>query len=229
MLTVLLVVLASVVPVPQAPVVAQGQQPLVVTPEQAAKHVGQQVVVRGKISQIVLSVNLTTHINFGGLYPNHVFTATVMKAKQSLFSGVRDYEGKEVEVQGLVHLYKGKPEIVLTERAQIRLAEDSLSAVDLSGTWSVDGEVVGNAVRIACVLKQDGEALSGTATIEGADAENVPVKGSIQGRTVTFQIDVPAQGSTHANVFTGRLGADGIIRGAIAVANVGGTFTAKKQ
>jgi hypothetical protein len=222
MLALLFAVLASVAQV-------QNQDPPVITPDEAAKHVGQTVVVRGKISQMVLSVNLTTHINFGGVYPNHVFTATILKAKQSLFSGVRDYEGKDVEVQGLVHLYKGKPEIMLTERAQIRLAEDSLSAADLSGTWNIDGDVVGNAVKITCVLKQDGEALSGTATIEGADSQDVPVKGSIKGRAVTLQIDVPAQGSSHTNVFTGRLGADGIIRGAIAVASVGGTFTAKKQ
>ncbi len=229
MLALVFAVLASVAPVQQPPVVAQGQQPLVITPEEAAKHIGQEVVVHGKISQIVLSVNLTTHINFGGLYPNHVFTATILKAKQTLFGGVRDYEAKDVYVQGLVHLYKGKPEIMLTERAQIRLAEDSLSAADLSGTWNVDGDVVGNAVKITCVLKQVGEALSGTATVEGADSENVPVRGSIKGRDVTFQIDVPVQGVSHANVFTGRLGADGTIRGAIAVASVGGTFTAKKQ
>jgi limonene-1,2-epoxide hydrolase len=220
MIAVLVAVLASV---------AQAQQPLVITPEEAAKHIGEVVVVRGKISQIVLSVNLTTHINFGGLYPNHVFTATILKAKQTLFTGVRDYEGKQVQVEGLVHLYKGKPEIMLTERAQIRLAEDSLSAVDLSGTWNVDGDVAGSAVRIRCVLKQDGEALSGSATIEGVDSPDVPVRGSIRGRAVTFQIDVPAQGASHANVFTGRLDADGTIRGAIAVADVGGTFTAKKQ
>jgi limonene-1,2-epoxide hydrolase len=220
MIAVLFAVLASV---------AQVQQPLVITPEEAANHIGEVVVVRGKISQIVLSVNLTTHINFGGLYPNHVFTATILKAKQTLFTGVRDYEGKDVQVQGRVHLYKGKPEIMLTERAQIRLAEDSLSAADLSGTWNVDGDVIGNSVKITCVLKQDGEALSGTARIEGADSQDVPVKGSIQGRAVTFQIDVPAQGASHTNVFSGRLDADGIIRGAIAVANVGGTFTARKQ
>lgn len=114
MLALLFAVLASVAPV---------QNPPVITPDEAAKHVGQVVVVRGEISQIVLSVNLTTHINFGGVYPNHVFTATIFKAKQTLFTGVRDYEGKVVQVQGLVHLYRGKPEIVLTERAQIRLAD----------------------------------------------------------------------------------------------------------
>jgi hypothetical protein len=82
---------------------------------------------------------------------------------------------------------------------------------------------------MTCVLKQDGEALSGTATIGGADTDAVPVKGSIKGRDVTFRIDVPAQAASHARVFSGRLGSDGIIRGAIAVADVGGTFTAKKQ
>jgi DNA/RNA endonuclease YhcR with UshA esterase domain len=114
MLALVFAVLASVAPV---------ENPPVITPDEAAKHVGKVVIVRGEISQIVLSVNLTTHINFGGVYPNHVFTATIFKAKQTLFTGVRDYEGKVVQVQGLVHLYRGKPEIVLTERAQIRLAD----------------------------------------------------------------------------------------------------------
>jgi len=222
MLALLFAVLASVGQV-------QNQGPPVITPDQAAKHVGEAVVVRGRISQIVLSVNLTTHINFGGVYPDHVFTVKIFKANQSLFPGVRDYDGRGVEVEGVVRLYRGKPEIELTERAQIRLADTSRSAADLSGTWDVDGDVAGNAVKITCVLKQDGEALSGTATIEGAERPDVPVKGSIKAREVTFQIDVPAQGSSHTNVFTGTLSDGDIIRGAIAVANVGGTFTAKKQ
>src|SRR5262245_35803070 len=97
------------------------QTPPVIAPEEAAKHVGEHVIVKGKVTQIALSVNLTTHINFGGLYPKHVFTATVFKARQTQFPGVRDYEGKTVEVQGIPHLYRGKPEIVLEDRSQIRL------------------------------------------------------------------------------------------------------------
>jgi len=106
---------------PPAP--AQPQGSAVLAPEDAAKHVGQEVVVQGKITQIVLSVNLTTHINFGGVYPNHAFTATIFKADQSLFPDIRNYDGKVVQVRGVVHLYKNKPEIVLTERAQIHLPE----------------------------------------------------------------------------------------------------------
>jgi hypothetical protein len=97
--------------------------PPVITPEQAAHHLGEHVIVRGTVTQIVLTKNLTTHINFGGAYPNHVFAATFFKAKQAQFPGVRDYEGKVVEVEGVVHLSRKKPEIVMIARKQIRLAE----------------------------------------------------------------------------------------------------------
>jgi hypothetical protein len=87
-----------------------------ITPAEAARHVGHEVVVQGTVSQIATTVNLTTHINFGGLYPNHVFTATIFKAKQSLFTGVRQrFEGKVAQVQGTVRLYRGKPEIVIDD------------------------------------------------------------------------------------------------------------------
>lgn len=94
--------------------------PPTITPADAAKHVGEEVVVQGTIDQITTTVNLTTHINMGGRYPNHVFTATILKAKQGLFQRVKSYEGKVVQVQGVVHLYRGKPEIMLDEPSQLR-------------------------------------------------------------------------------------------------------------
>lgn len=106
------------------------------------------------------------------------------------------------------------------------LAGITVSAADLSGTWKVEGDVMGNALNFTCVLKQDGEALSGTATLEG---QNLPVKGSVKDRAVTFQFDVRYGESAYTNVFTDTLGEDDVIRGTIAVANVEGTFTAKRQ
>jgi hypothetical protein len=97
--------------------------PPVITPEEAAHHLGEHVIVRGTVTQIVITKALDTHINFGGAYPNQVFTATFFKAKQAEFPGVRDYEGKVVEVEGVVHLSRKKPEIVVIERRQIRLTE----------------------------------------------------------------------------------------------------------
>jgi DNA/RNA endonuclease YhcR with UshA esterase domain len=115
MLVLLLSVLATIAPPEKGPAV--------ISPADAAQHVGERVIVEGKVTQIVLSANLTTHINFGGIYPDHAFTVTIFKAKQDQVPGVKAYEGKVVRVEGDVHLYRGKPEIVLTERTQIRIAE----------------------------------------------------------------------------------------------------------
>ena len=100
------------------------------------------------------------------------------------------------------------------------------AAADVSGTWNVDGDVVGNAVKFACTLKQDGEKLSGTANMQGKD---IPMTGSVKGSTVSFTFDVDHEGTTYTNVFTGRLGDNGVIEGSIAVGGVEGSFTAKKK
>lgn len=108
----------------------------------------------------------------------------------------------------------------------IALTAITAFAADLSGTWNVDGDVVGNPVKFPCVMKQDGDALTGTATLEGKD---VPVKGTVKDKTVTFEFDNDHEGTTYHLVFTGTLADDGSLKGAIAVAGVEGTFTAKKQ
>ena len=37
----------------------------------------------------------------------------------------------------------------------------------MTGTWNVDGAVYGNPVKYACTLKQAGDTLTGTATMDG--------------------------------------------------------------
>lgn len=117
--------------------------------------------------------------------------------------------------------------LVLLVVCAIALATTAaLAAVaDVAGTWKVDGDVYGNAVKLTCVLKQDGETLSGTATLEGG--KDVPVTGSVKEKTVSFEFDT-ADKAYHL-VFTGPLGEDGGIKGTIAVAGVEGVFTAVKQ
>ena len=58
----------------------------------------------------------------------------------------------------------------------VALATVSLCAADVAGTWNVDGDVVGNPVKFPMTLQQDGEALTGTATLEGG--KDVAVKGT---------------------------------------------------
>ena len=108
----------------------------------------------------------------------------------------------------------------------VALAAVSVLGADVSGTWNVDGDVMGNPVKFPCVLKQDGDTLSGTATVEDKD---VAVTGTAKEKDVTFEFDSAHEGTTYHLVFTGTLGDDGGLKGTIAVAGAEGTFTATKQ
>ena len=99
-------------------------------------------------------------------------------------------------------------------------------AAGVAGTWNVDGDVAGNPVKFTTVWKQDGDVLSGTATLEGKET---PVTGTAKEKAVTFEFDTVHEGTTYHLVFTGTVGDDGILKGTIAVAGVEGTFTATKQ
>ena len=104
-----------------------------------------------------------------------------------------------------------------------------MAAPGMAGTWKVTGDVAGNAVIATLTLTQDGEAITGTADLEGADKSSA-VTGTIKDRAVTLTFDIYHGGSTYANTWTGTLAEDGVLKGAIDVQGMAsGEFTAKKQ
>jgi len=89
----------------------------VVAPVDAAQHVGKEVVVEGVVVQVSVSTpSEPIYLNFGARYPKHVFAAVV-------FADAGKWEGKKVRVTGTVQLYRGKPEIVLNDPAQLALVK----------------------------------------------------------------------------------------------------------
>ena len=95
-----------------------------ITPEEAAKHVGEKVTVRGTVFQVFVSKSKNVYLNFGATFPNQTFAAAVLIQKTpALLADGSDWltarEGKEVSVTGTVELYKDKPEIVLTPREDL--------------------------------------------------------------------------------------------------------------
>lgn len=93
------------------------------------------------------------------------------------------------------------------------------SAADLSGTWKVNGDIVGNAVNPVCTFKQDGAKLTGKCN-DAAIAD-----GAVNGKDVSWNWE--AGGFTLA--FKGTAESDKSIKGGIDVGGGTGTFTADKQ
>jgi DNA/RNA endonuclease YhcR with UshA esterase domain len=93
-----------------------------IPPDEAAKHVGEVITVTGKVVAVSMARRGNTFLNFGGRYPNQVFTAVMFPAStnRELISKAYQFEGKTVAITGTIQLYRDKPEIILREQAQIR-------------------------------------------------------------------------------------------------------------
>ena len=100
--------------------------PVIVPPEEAAGQVGKNVTVKGKVDGQKSSKAGNTYLNFGGKFPNHVFSC-LLRAK-NFTDPIPMFEGKVVEVTGMVTLYEGKPQIELTSLSAIRVIEEVVPA-----------------------------------------------------------------------------------------------------
>jgi DNA/RNA endonuclease YhcR with UshA esterase domain len=98
-----------------APALAQ-----TIAPADAQTHVDQTVTIEGAVSNVHQIPSGITFIDMGGKYPDNTFTAVILAADAAKFPGVTSLNGKTVDVTGKVQLYKGKPEILLTDAAQIK-------------------------------------------------------------------------------------------------------------
>jgi hypothetical protein len=99
-----------------------------ISPNLAANHIGQVATVWGVVSQVYVTKQNNVFLNFGGVYPHHLFSAVVTKrrAPELLSDGaqwLKDLEGKEIGVTGEILIYAGKPEIVIRKRENLRISE----------------------------------------------------------------------------------------------------------
>lgn len=97
------------------------------------------------------------------------------------------------------------------------------SAAEVSGKWSIQGDVEGNAVSLDCAsLQQTAEGkVTGSCTINGG--ESVTVTGEVKGDKVRFSFE--AGGYTLE--YSGDLSGDAM-KGEIKVAGTNGTFEGKR-
>jgi hypothetical protein len=98
---------------------------LVVKVSEAANHIGETVEVRGAVSGVYTSRKDNSFLNMGGVYPNQTFTGFIKAGTDVSLdvAFIKSLQGKEIGIVGKVELYKGKPEIVITEKEQIKVAE----------------------------------------------------------------------------------------------------------
>ncbi len=87
--------------------------------DQAAKHVGEIVCVRGRVVKVSATKSGTHYLNFCESYEMCPFTVVVFPSKLEQIGDVRSLENREIEIDGLVKLYNGRPEMTLNQLSQL--------------------------------------------------------------------------------------------------------------
>ncbi len=87
--------------------------------DQAPRHVGEIVCIRGRVVKVSASHSGTHYLNFCESYLACPFTVVVFPAHLEEIGDVRSLEEHEIEIDGLIKLYNGHPEIVLAESKQL--------------------------------------------------------------------------------------------------------------
>jgi DNA/RNA endonuclease YhcR with UshA esterase domain len=90
---------------------------------QAEEYIGKQVTVTGVVAQVSSRPGLT-FLNFDKPFPKNTFTAIVRDRSTNQFDDLSELKGKAVSVKGKVIDYKGKPEMELTSKSQLKLLSE---------------------------------------------------------------------------------------------------------
>lgn len=92
-----------------------------VTVANAAKHVGENVIVEGIVASVYAAPNGMILLDLGGRHPDNKFVAVIFPKDTAGFGRVSGYVGNRVQISGTVQIYHGKPEITLTDEGQIQV------------------------------------------------------------------------------------------------------------
>jgi hypothetical protein len=103
------------------PLSAVGQGENCVSYAEAGNFVGENKCVFGKIDDVYTSSGGTVFFDFCPDYKTCPFSAVIFKPDSPGFPDLEQYQGKTVEITGLVKTYQGRPEIILNDASQIKI------------------------------------------------------------------------------------------------------------
>jgi hypothetical protein len=92
--------------------------------QDAARHVGENATVCGVVASAnyaARSRGQPTFLNLDKPYPSQIFTAVIWGEDRAKFGAPEaSFQGKQICVSGAIRLYRGEPEIIVSEPGQIR-------------------------------------------------------------------------------------------------------------
>jgi hypothetical protein len=89
-----------------------------ISPEEAKNHGGKVVTVKGRVVQF-RTISGEAFLDMGKRHPHETFTVFCAPQTKVSRSTLSKLEGKTIAITGRIHLYQGRPEIILESLDQI--------------------------------------------------------------------------------------------------------------
>lgn len=89
----------------------------------AGTHAGETGCVSGRVVRVFASRGGNTFLDFCEDYHDCPFTSVIFSSDKTKFGDIGSLAGRQIEIRGRITVYQGKPEIVIREPEQIRLAQ----------------------------------------------------------------------------------------------------------
>lgn len=87
--------------------------------QEISKHVGDSVLVEGKVYGTI-KAGKQLLLNVGGAFPRQLLTIVLDEEMQKILEGPLKSELQQVKVAGKVEIYRNKPRIVIKHPSQIQ-------------------------------------------------------------------------------------------------------------
>lgn len=87
---------------------------------EANSYIGDKVILKGYVADVVVREKVA-YLNFDKKYPNNTCSVTIFDSEFDKFGNLDKYKNKNVEVNGRISEYKGKPQIIIKSPSQIKI------------------------------------------------------------------------------------------------------------
>lgn len=91
-----------------------------ISPVEAAAYLGKAVVLKGFVVEINKREKVA-YLNFTEKFPENPFAAVIFADNFEEFQDMNEFVNKNVEITGRVSVFKGKPQIILSNRSQLKI------------------------------------------------------------------------------------------------------------
>ena len=88
----------------------------------AGPHAGETACVSGRVLKVFTSGGGNTFFDFCEDYHDCPFSSVIFSTDKRKFGDLQSLAGRQIEIRGSITVYQGRPEIVIHDPEQIRLA-----------------------------------------------------------------------------------------------------------